>query len=101
MVAVRAEQAEGAAAKAWSSLARRLAASAAVLVLAVGSLPLPARANEWLQTAFQSHSQPVSVMIMRSIRGDCLTAIRLIALWLRWRLSRRKPAPDHIEAYAC
>lgn len=87
---------------------RKLAASAAAVVLMVLAIPLPGYSAHGQQSGKCSVSGPVAASQTDDYakfwiaRGrEILTTLRLVLRWLRWRLSGRKPGPDNLEAYAC
>lgn len=87
---------------------RKLAGSAAALVVVLGATTLPGVGARDAQAAVQGgngHENAAGLYIMRNIAGaarrEILTLARLFGLWLKWKLSRRKAGPDCIEAFAC
>lgn len=77
------------------SVWRKLAASAAAVVLMLAATPLAAPPAHAAQGASE---RTYDVGIMRTFRRS----LSLLWLWLRWTLSTpRRPAPDNLEAFAC
>lgn len=104
---VAAHRAETATTKREISFWRKVAGSAAAVFVVLAATTLPGIGVREAHASIQS-ADGASVMhqvgIMRKVirvYRTFLTAWQLVALWLRWRFSRRPAGPDHIEAFAC
>lgn len=83
LLQVKAESTTGAAAKAWASLAKRLSAAAAVMLLVMGATPSPAVAQVFDSTAKNSDFGVVCILcqiLKRLVRGLFPARSPLIAL---------------------
>lgn len=86
----------------------KLAASAAALFVVLGATTLPGVGARDAQASAQSASGhdngdwSIHYAKYGQAAGQAfLTVGWLLALWLKWKLSRRKSGPDCIEAFAC
>lgn len=85
----------------------RLAASAAALFVLLGATTLPGVGARDAQAAtgsaygHENGARDIHYAKNWGARRGILTTARLLALWLKWRFSRRKSGPDCIEAFAC